>query len=153
MTDDEFERWVTAARAETQRRMTEAQRRFGLGSHARYELDLADAVITFFDASGAARVKARVQVAGTWSPNSETWLWSWENESVPAQACESVQLVRHRGEREGVSWLQASVVECDEGMAWSLASLAAHLLDAQAVYRTASAKSRVFLLLFEVAEL
>lgn len=153
MMSTEYEQWVEAARARVRERMADSQTRFGLGTYGRYEIDLPSATIRFLDAAGRDRVRADLQIAGSWSPASETWMWSWENQSVPELAVLRLREVREAGHDKGVDSLKASIVECDEGGAWSLASLAADILDAQCVYRVAGQHSHLYLLLFSIQKL
>lgn len=150
MTADEYKDWVAAAREKTQNRIAEARKVFGLGAHQRYAIDLPTATIRFFDANDIERASADIQVAGSWSPDSSTWLWGWENESLPDAVVFRLRAVRELGASKKVRALQASVVQCDEGEAWSMASLAADILNARCVYRAHGARSELFLLLFLV---
>ena len=150
MNTDDYGQWVTAARQRAQAGMDAARERFGLGTHARYETDLAAATIRFLDAEDVEQVRADIQVAGSWSPNSETWMWGWENESVPEAAVSRLGPIAETGRDKDVGALQAYVVECDEAGSWSLAALAADIVDAQCVYPTGNAHNRVFLLLFDI---
>ena len=150
MNTNDYEQWVTAARQRVQAGMDSARERFGLGTHARYETDLEKATIRFFDADDVEQARAHIQVAGSWSPNSETWMWGWENESVPEAAVSRLDPIAEVGRDKDVPALQAHVVECDEAQSWSLAALAADIVDAQCVYRTGNAQNRAFLLLFDL---
>lgn len=150
MTEDDYEHWLATAREQTRQRMADARLRFGLGTHARYQIDLPTATIRFFDQAGAEQVIAHLQVAGSWSPASESWLWGWENDSVPQAARATVQAVRERGEKEKLAPLQAGFSDCDEGGAWSMASIAADIVDAECVYRASGPKSQLFLLLTDI---
>jgi hypothetical protein len=150
MNSDEYEQWVAAARARLQAGMDAARERFGIGTHARYETDLEKATIRFFDASDVEQVRAEIQVAGSWSPGSGTWMWGWENESAPEAVVSKLGPIVEAGRDKDVKALQAHVVECDEGGAWDLAALAADIVDAPCVYRVGAARNRTFLLLFDL---
>ena len=150
MNTNDYKQWVTAARQRVQAGMDAARERFGIGTHVRYETDLEEATIRFFDASDAEQARADIQVAGSWSPNSETWMWGWENESVPEAAVSKLGPVAETGRDKDVPALQAHVVGCDEAESWSLASLAADIVGAQCVYRTGNANNRAFLLLCNI---
>jgi hypothetical protein len=150
MKADEYEALVAQARQRTQACIAAAQTDFALGKHSRYEIDLPSAKIRFFDDGDVECVQADIQVAGSWSPASESWLWGWENQSVPAAASSRVVAVREFGDKNRLQKLRASFERCDEGEAWSMASLALHLLDAQCVYRVRNPKSQLFLLLFSI---
>lgn len=148
MTSKDFERWIERARDSAKQRMADAQGRYGLGGHARYEIDLPTATIRFLDTGGRLLVQADIQVAGSWSPKGGSWLWGWENDSVPAAASSRITAVRDLGAAKRLPALQAGFAGCDEGMAWSMASLAADVLDAECLYRAPGAASQLFLLLF-----
>lgn len=150
MNADEYETWVETAREQTRQRMAEAQTRYGLGTFKRYQIDLPTATIRFYDENDAERVCADIQVAGSWAPEAESWLWGWDNESVPASASAQLAAVRDRGIREDIEQLRESFAPCDEAEAWSMASLAANVLDAQCVYRAPGAKNKLFLLLMAI---
>jgi len=149
----EYEQWVEQARARVRERMADSQAHFGLGTYARYEIDLPSATIRFLDSAGRERVRADLQISGSWSPASETWMWGWENQSVPEITVSRLREVREAGHDKGIDSLKASIVECDEGGAWSLASLAADILDAQCVYRVVREHSHLYLLLFSIQKL
>jgi hypothetical protein len=150
MNEEEFVAWVAMARAATQEKMAAARSRFGIGSHARYAVDLAAGTIRFYDEQEHEVAHASVQVAGSWSPSSESWMWGWENASLPSTASVKVLSVRSKGDEHGIAMLQHAFAPCDEGFAWSMASLAAELAEAQCVYRVVGAKSNMFLLLFGI---
>ena len=150
MNTDDYNAWADAARRRTEQKTEVAQRDFGLGTYARYETDLAAATIRFFDANDVEQARADIQVAGSWSPNSETWMWGWENESVPDAATTRLGAVRDAGQARGVDALLAHVQDCDEYGAWALASLAADIVGAQCLYRTGGARNQSFLLLFNL---
>jgi hypothetical protein len=150
MTDDEHDQWIERARDAVRRGMAQAQQQFGIGAPGRYELDLPTATIRFFDPEDHPRATARLQVAGSWSPTGESWMWGWANDSLPVAATQALAAVRERGERDAVPSLTAGVVASDEGDAWSLVSLAADVTQAECVYRAAGPKSHLFLLLFDL---
>ena len=107
MSTDDHNAWVAAARQRTEQKTAAAQRDFGLGSHARYQTDLATATMHFFDAADVEQARADIQVAGSWSPDSATWMWGWENESVPEVATERLDAVREVGRRRYLNELLA----------------------------------------------
>ena len=150
MNTDDYNAWAAAARRRTEQKTAVAQRDFGLGTYARYQTDLETATIRFFDAADVQQAAAELQVAGSWSPAASTWMWGWENESVPGAATERLGAVRDAGKAQGVDALLAHVQDCDENGAWALASLAADIVDAQCLYRVGGARNQSFLLLFNL---
>lgn len=145
-----YEQLITDARKRTNARIETSRQKYGLGTYTRYQTDLSAATIRFFDDTGAERLRADIQTAGSWSPQSETWLWAWENESIPEGAKARLALVRDFGQTHAFEALTGSFDRCDEGGAWSMASVAADLLAAECVYRAPGPKSHLFLLLFNI---
>jgi hypothetical protein len=146
----QYDQFVADARRNAQEKIESAKAEFGLGTHGRYEIDLPTARIRFLDGDGVERVQADLQVAGSWSTASESWLWGWDNESVPETASARLAAVQAFGQENDIEKLTASFEPCDEGEAWSMASIAAHLLDARCVYRVARPTNHLFLLLFSI---
>ncbi|WP_143684697.1 DUF6882 domain-containing protein [Variovorax sp. KK3] len=130
--------------------MQKARDSFGLGTFKHFHIDLPTASMRFQDAHQIDRIHARIQVAGSWSSESGSWLWPWDNPSLPADVQSRMGEVKAFGVKEGLPFLQAPVQPCDEGMAWSMASIAARLLDAQSLYRAPGGKTALFLLLFDI---
>jgi hypothetical protein len=150
MNTAEFEAYVAESRQLAQQHMQDAKDAHGLGTFQRYDIDLPTASIRFLDAHKVERVRADIQVAGSWSAESQSWMWPWDNPSLPPAVHSRMKAVQAFGAKEGLAFLQMPVQPCDEGMAWSLAAVAARLIDAECVYRAPGAKSDLFLLLFKL---
>ena len=145
-----YEELGAQARETTKSKIEAAKAAHGLGSHARYEVDLKKATIRFLDAEGAEKVRAKIQAAGSWSPTSSTWLWAWDNDSLPKKVWSKLTKVRELGEQHEIEQLYCSSDRCDEEQAWTVASIATHVLDAACLYRAPGKTSQVFLLLFDI---
>lgn len=150
MTESDYEAWVERARALTATRMADARSRFGMSGYKRYEVDLTAAEIRFYDKDSVCRLRADIRVAGSWSSASRSWMWGWENDSVPDVAVDGLSAVAEAGERLGVERLRRLFGDCDEGEAWSMASLACEILGAECVYRSPGRNNYTFLLLWNL---
>jgi hypothetical protein len=146
----EFEAYVAESRQLAQQRMQDARDKHGLGTFKRYDIDLPAASIGFLDEHKVERVRADIQVAGSWSADSQSWMWPWDNPSLPPAAYSRMKRVQTFGAEESLPFLQMPIQPCDEGMAWSLAAVSARLTDAECIYRAPGAKSDLFLLLFKL---
>ena len=146
----ELDRFIDDAKSLTKTRNAQAAREFGLGGHARYQLDLATRTLTFFDASDAPAVTARIVPVGSLAGAAQSWLWSWENGSIPQQASKAMQAIRSFGKKHNIAALERTFSPCDDALAWALAAISLKLLDAQATYRIDQAKTQLFLLLFDL---
>lgn len=150
MEEAELDRFIDDAKKLTKSRNDDATREFGLGSHARYQLDLAVGTLTFFNEGDGPAARARVVPVGSLAPASQSWLWAWENASIPAETSRAMQAVRAFGKEHDVAALQQNFTPCDEALAWALAAISLKLLGADAVYRIDQEKSQLFLLLCDL---
>ncbi len=122
MREPDFEVWKHEAVHGAQALNDQCMREFRLGS-------------CYFLEDGIPRVAASVVVVGTYSTKSETWLWSWANESLPSAVKDSMRAVRNWGSREGVRDLTEPKFPADEEYGWELASVVLRLLNAICIYR------------------
>lgn len=151
MTEEEIDIYIGQATTLTKERISAAERDFGLGSHARFDLDLNNQKIVFKNADGRVVCSASVIPIGSWAKKAESWLWSWENDSIPKTISIPVKAISEFGAQNEIPALEETFSPCDEALAWSLASIALKILNAQSVYRVDQGKNLLFLLLNEIA--
>ncbi len=75
-------------------------KQFGIDYGAQYEWNIERAEIVFYRNKRPV-ARADLQFVGSISRSSGTWLWSWANESIPAQAKDMMSAVRQYGEEQG----------------------------------------------------
>jgi len=150
MNATQYEELVTDARKSANEKIEAAKEKYGLGTYSRYEIDLSTATIRFLDDKGLEKIRSDIQVAGSWSPRSATWLWSWDNESVPEGAKAKLAQVREFGEKNDIEHIMDSFEPCEEGEAWTVTAIAAQVLAAECIYRAPGANNQLFLLLFNI---
>lgn len=121
---------------------------FRLGDWQRYDYDQAAETITF-SSSGQPGVVAKIQVVGSTSKQSGTWLWAWHNESILEPVRSRLSIVRQFGLRQGFRQLVDPSWPGDETDGWEMTTAAAYLLNAEGAYRSPSDQGALFLLLFE----
>jgi hypothetical protein len=111
---------------------------------ARWDADLEAGTITFVNQRGWT-IRAPVQVIGTRAITDSTWLWAWDNPSIPAACAADARLVKAFGEAQGLEALTTRKIEASEENAWELTALAAHLAGATGAYRGPSGPTEVFM--------
>jgi uncharacterized protein DUF6882 len=153
MNTAEYEKLVTEARSRGTARIEAAKQKYGLGTYSRYEIDLPTATIKFLDDKGAEKIRSDIQAAGSWSSSPTTWLWSWDNESIPEKAQSRMARVREFGEQHEIEHVMGSFDPCPEEEAWTVTSIAAQVLDAECIYRAPGKNTNLFLLLFNIQKL
>jgi hypothetical protein len=112
----------------------ECTRRYRISAMPRWNYDL-DAGTLVFSEEGIPTVIASIQVVGTTSTTSKTWLWGWANESLPSSVVSRVCEVRRFGETEGLSRLTEEQLPDDEYLGWEMTAIAARIIGAKGGYR------------------
>ena len=121
---------------------------WGLGTTDRWDLDQDDGRLVFTTKKVTASAPA--QIIGTYSSESETFLWAWDHPSVVAPLQEHAKRVRQYGKKHGIGTLTNRKLECGQQEAWELTALACHLCDAQGAYRGLAGPAFVFMTFGEV---
>src|SRR5439155_17718984 len=88
-----------------------------------------------FSDEGVPQVVARVQLVGSVSKKTGTWLWAWANPSIEAHLRRDLDEVKRLGERRGIWQLSTAKWEADVVDGWEMTSIAAYVLQAKAAYR------------------
>jgi hypothetical protein len=101
--------------------------RYGLGSHARWDVDQNTGVLTFSN-KGIPEVVCDVDFLGSFSGLTNTWLWGWANTSILEPLTKEVLRVKEYGEREELNDLVERKIECTEDEAWAFAAVALWIL-------------------------
>jgi hypothetical protein len=107
---------------------------FLIGSYERFDFNQETGLLTFSSA-GIPRVLASAQVLGSHSSVSETWLWSWENNSVLPELTAFAQRVRAYGEKHSITELTEAKFPASEDESWHLAAAGVYIVKAAMVYR------------------
>jgi len=77
------------------------RREFGIGDYERWDYDLEKATLTFSN-NGVPGVIADVLAAGSIATASKSWLWSWNNASLPDHVTNSVLAVPEFGKKHHI---------------------------------------------------
>ncbi len=133
-----FDRYVLAS----QEKQVKLERL--IGDHT-YELDLDAGVVRF---SGAVEVP--LQVLGTQSDNTLTWLWAWAEEQteIPRDLVRSSLEMKDWGVKANVPECTTPSVDLDRADGGMLSLIAAEVCGASCYYRDTYEGGALFLLLF-----
>src|SRR5262245_43673625 len=71
-----FAKFTADGNSELQGKIKTAVAKWHLDKMKQYDLDQTKGILCFTDDSGQ-RVSCSVQIVGTFSTESQTWLWSW----------------------------------------------------------------------------
>jgi hypothetical protein len=124
-----------------------ARETFRLDGHERWAADYETGRFTM-TVGGEAQIAANMQIVGSFSKQSNSWLWAWANETNEPHLVNEVAELRTLGEVRGISLLEDEYhADVDEAHCWELASLACYLLRYEAVYRAPMDHRYLFFLL------
>jgi len=105
---------------------------FKIGSWPRWDRDFVSSTLTFSE-NGDPKVIADIVVTGTVHGNE--WEWAWGNPHLPAESQAQMGVVRDFGANKNWPKLTTLFLESDEYLGWELTAIAAHILEADGVYR------------------
>lgn len=101
----------------------------------RFDFSQDTGKFTMRDASGTITVEARFVPVGTWSSNTNSWFWSWANETVDRALVEPLQKLRAYGGMRELESLTAPRVPCTMDEAGQIYAVALQVLEAHGWYR------------------
>ncbi len=110
-----------------------------------HELDLDAGVIRFDD------LQFPMQILGTESDNTLTWLWAWADEQteIPPALMQSAIQLRNWGANEGLAEFTLPSVDLDRADGHIIAMIGAEVCQASCYYRDSYEGGAVLLLLFD----
>jgi hypothetical protein len=124
-------------------------KQFGIGSFERWDYDMDKETLTFSH-KGVTRVVANIQVAGTISNESKTWLWGWANQYFPENVTSALSVVREFGEQHGIQKLTEDKWAATVEDGWEMSAVANRLIKGKGVYRCPTDKGFLFLILTQI---
>jgi hypothetical protein len=117
---------------------------FSLSKHKRWDYDQETGLLVFSN-DGVPAVFAEIEMIGSVSNKTDTWLWSWANFHFLENVRTCITAVRDHGETHGYSYLTVPKWPADEDMGWGVSAVAVQVLDAKGVYRVPSGSGFLFM--------
>lgn len=133
-----------------QSRQQEFKTRYAIASYENWFYTDATGLFTF--STGGDEINFRYQAAGTFSRNTKTWKWAWDNEHIADLVKEKLPAVKQVGKAHGFARLTTGYFESTEEEAWQLVTIAACILDGIGVYRVVDEHLLSYKVLMEVVE-
>ncbi len=104
-----------------------------LDERSRFEWSQEAGTIVFSGPDG--RVTADIQFIGSWSADTNTWMWAWHNESIDHHLKTSVLNVKRYGEIHDLPELKEAILDGPIEAAWDMTSLSCYILQSDMGYR------------------
>jgi hypothetical protein len=147
--DAAFKGLMSDAVAYLQQRQDQLSAGFGLDRFERYDWNLRTSQLIFCDRK-QPQVVADIQLVGSISTRSHSWLWSWANRSVPEPVRRRVREVRDYGETHRYLKLASAAWAAEEADGWEMAAITAYLIGAAGAYRAPGDRNFSFLAITDI---
>lgn len=144
MTDDEFNAFAERATKELNQKQASLIESYRIGHYKDFWFDQTTGRLQFKDKKGRVVVEASVTPIGSFSMKSNTWQWSWANESLVESLREKAERLMGLGSLTGMNVFQMPTFAADEQMAWELAAMAVYHLQSLGCYRMPAKQSQLF---------
>ena len=122
---------------------------FKLDSWERYYYDQEAGTLTF-SSDDIGGFIADMEVVGSISNGSGTWMWSWANPTILDQVRRGMDQVRVYGEANGFEKLRNAEWSGNERDGWEMTAVAAYILKAEGAYRAPDDDGALFMILSNV---
>ena len=137
---------LQAAYAYTETQQARLRNEFSLLSWQRYDYHQEGGILVL--SSGTPeRLVTQMQIVGSHSTNSGTWLWAWDNPHILGEASRYVHLLQKFGEQQQHVKLSTPQWEADEVDGWEMTAVACLLLGGEGVYRAPHDTGAVYMVL------
>lgn len=115
----------------------------GLGSHERFEVDLQNGKLRFFDGDALA-LEADVTPIGTHVSDHESWQWAWANKSFPDEVRERAAKLKELASQTDDTTFSQRTLEVDEAQTLQLVAMACEHLGALGTYDFPTRNARLY---------
>jgi hypothetical protein len=149
MTQEEFTSFVEDCRDELRQKIALSVEKWKLNKFGRFIFDQEKGQIEFLDGEGPDLV-CEVQIIGTYSKETRTWLWAWKSAWILDKLKDDSLKVNEFGDRHGLERLLDPKWEATEEDGWDMTAVAAHLAPAEGAYRLPNREVMIFMLLKKI---
>ncbi len=149
MTEDEYRAFVQKSYEYLQEQQDVCKMDWGIDSFAEWDMDQRTGELVFRNSTGP-KVICQVQIAGTYSRGSRTWLWSWGNPSIQDHLQEAATIARRFGQEHGIDELTYPKWDADQADAWAMTAVTANLVQSKGAHRGADETGLMFMLMMDM---
>jgi hypothetical protein len=122
---------------------------YGLGQFERYDLDSNNAELVFKN-QGIVCVTAKIQILGTLSTSKNTWLWSWDNPSIPEHLKHQTPPLQEHFNDINFLPLAEDILEDNDQRIIEAMAIATHILQSKGVYKHYGDTHVIFMAIDEI---
>jgi hypothetical protein len=147
-TDEEVADLIERARHRAAERQDAWCDRFGVGTHAHWQMNLdgPEPWLGFGESATRIHVRADALVIGSWGSRTGTWFWGWANAIWEPHLTRAFVPVKRWAEAEGLTplWRAMSDASEEDGFAYA-ATAFDRLPQIEGIYRAPTEKGALFL--------
>jgi hypothetical protein len=144
MSEQEYSTLINSSIEELKLKTAGHQAAWGFGKFDRWSMNLDEGILIFSNLDGTT-ARCPAQIIGTFDSQDNTWLWSWDNPSVPDRLKKDALQVRNYGGQHGLTRLTTAKWPATESNAWEMTALATRLCGAEGAYRGPAGETFVFI--------
>ena len=109
-------------------------KQYNLNSYQNWSFDDDYGIFHFYSDDGRKNLYFKYALAGSYSSNTSSWKWAWDNERLKASECRHISKVKQYGEQKDWPLLTTGLVEGDLQIAWDMIAITASVLSAIGIY-------------------
>ena len=125
------------------------QEQYGVGEYDRWDINQEVGDLVFLD-DGIEKFICKVDILGSYSDVSGTWMWGWANKSLLEPLTIETLKVKQYGEKHQLEDLYSSKVEATETEAWAFGALANRILGGKGLYKGPTGNGFIIMMIKEL---
>ncbi|MBN2686223.1 MAG: hypothetical protein JXR40_13160 [Pontiellaceae bacterium] len=150
MSPAQFEELISDSTDYLKEKIAWCEKEYKIGTYPRYDWNQETGELIWSD-NGVPKVIAKVQFVGSISKKSNTWLWSWANETILDKVKSDILTVKRFGEENQIPKLTNAKWPAEEVDGWEMTSVAAKLCNAKGAYRTPGDNGFTFMIITDIS--
>jgi len=144
--DSSWDQLTRLSNEYTQARQQELEEKFQFSDYDHWDIDQEKGELVFSKNGAPVRI-AKFQFVGSFSNTSQTWLWSWGNESILPQLSKGIEAVKAYGEKNKFEKLTERKWPATQADGWQMTAISNYLLKGKGVYRPPFGQGATFVVI------
>ena len=149
MTNEEFEKYMNLCFQEMGNRQNKLLEEYGLQNYKDFWYSQTSETLQF-KTDGKVEIEFEVIQIGSWSSISNSWMWTWANESVTEKTRQKSAKIKELAKITGYDVFSLEAFEAKESSAHQLTAISAYYLNAIGYYIAPFDELKSFLALTNV---
>ena len=149
MTTEDFDAYVEECFRDIGSNQAKLLEEHDLGKYDDFWLDQTKETLQF-KSDGKVGIEFEITLIGSWSGESNSWMWAWANENITDGLRTKSAKIKGLADYTGYDIFVNEAFEAGESIAHQLTAMAAHYLDAIGIYIAPSGNLKTFIALIKV---